>query len=234
MNITQILIDYFTFNRKEQRGILVLVSILFVLVVAYAVIPSVIPQKPPDFSQFENEISVFEKEMKMEDSLENSRNQKKLYFRSGFRYMNKDSGGLGKSKPKELIIIELNSADTFELQRLRGIGSSFAKRIVKYRERLGGFTDKSQLLEVFGMDTVRYNGVKGNLIANKDSIHKININNVTFKDLMKHPYFPFGITKAIILYRKDHKVFKNIGELKNIQGINDSIYGKLKVYVKVD
>ena len=148
--------------------------------------------------------------------------------------MNNDSGGFGKSKPKELIIIELNSADTFELQRLRGIGSSFAKRIVYYRQRLGGFTDKSQLLEVFGMDTVRYNGVKGNLIVNKDSIHKININDVAFKDLMKHPYFPFGITKAIILYRKDHKLFKNIGELKSIQGINDSIYGKLKVYVKVD
>ena len=234
MNITQILIDYFTFNKKEQRGILVLVSILFTLVVAYAVIPSVIPQKPPDFSQFENEISVFEKEMKMSDSLENSRNQKKLYFRSGFSHMNNDSGGFGKSKPKELIIIELNSADTFELQRLKGIGSSFAKRIVRYRERLGGYTDKSQLMEVFGMDTVRYNEVKGNLIANKDSIHKININNVTFKDLMKHPYFPFGITKSIILYRKDHKLFKNIGELKSIQGINDSIYAKLKVYVKVD
>lgn len=234
MNITQILIDYFTFNKKEQRGILVLVSILFTLVVAYAVIPSVIPQKPPDFSQFENEISVFEKEMKMADSLENSRNQKKHYFRSGFTQMNNDSGGFGKSKPKELIIIELNSADTFELQRLRGIGSSFAKRIVRYRDRLGGFTDKSQILEVFGMDTVRYNGVKGNLIANKDSIHKININNVTFKDLMRHPYFPFGITKAIILYRKEHKLFKNIGELKTIQGINDSIYKKLKIYVKVD
>ena len=234
MNLTQILVDYFTFNRKEQRGILVLLSILFTLVIAYAVIPSVIPQKPPDFSQFENEISVFEKAMKMEDSLENSRNRKKLYFRSGFMHMNNDSGGLIKSKPKELIVIELNSADTFELQRLKGIGSSFAKRIVKYRERLGGFTDKSQLLEVFGMDTVRYNGLKGNLIVNKDSIHKININNVIFKDLMKHPYFPFGITKAIILYRKDHKVFKNIGELKSIQGINDSIYGRLKLYVKVE
>ena len=234
MNITQILIDYFTFNKKEQRGILVLVSILFTLVVAYAVIPSVIPQKPPDFSQFENEISVFEKEMKIEDSLENSRNQKKLYFRSGFTHMNNDSGRFGKPKPKELIFIELNSADTFELQRLRGIGSSFAKRIVYYRERLGGFKDKSQLLEVFGMDTVRYNGVKENQIVNKDLIHKININNVTFKDLIKHPYFPFGITKAIILYRKDHKLFKNIGELKSIQGINDSIYGKMKVYVKIE
>jgi competence protein ComEA len=234
MNITQILIDYFTFNRQEQRGILILVSILFILVVAYALIPSVLPQKPPDFSQFANEISDFEKEMRMQDSLENYRNPKKAYLKSGFAHMSNDSGGYSSLKAKELIIIELNSADTFELQRLRGIGSSFAKRIVKYRERLGGFTDKSQLMEVFGMDTARYHGVMANLAVNRDSIHKINLNIVTFKDLMKHPYFPFGITKSIILYRKDHKVFKNIEELKSIPGVNDSIFRKIRVYVKVE
>lgn len=234
MNLTQILIDYFTFNKQEQRGILVLVSVLFILVVAYAVIPSALPQKPPDFSRFENEISAFEKEMKFQDSLENNRSQKNVHLKSGFGHMNNDSGGFSNFKSKELIIIELNSADTFELQRLRGIGSSFAKRIVKYREHLGGFCEKSQLLEVFGMDTVRYHGVMANLTVNRDSIHKINLNNVTFKDLMKHPYFPFGITKSIILYRKDHKAFKNIEELKNIPGVNDSIYRKIKVYVKVD
>ena len=192
------------------------------------------PQKPPDFSQFDREITVFEAEMKLQDSLENNLNKKKVYFRSGFSHFNSDSSGFSKNKPKELIIIELNHADTFELQRLRGIGSSFAKRIVFYRDRLGGFIDKSQLMEVFGMDTARYNGIRANLTVNTDSIHKIHINFVTFKDLMKHPYFPFAITKSIILYRKDHKVFKNIGELRNIQGINDSIFGKMKSYVTVE
>jgi competence ComEA-like helix-hairpin-helix protein len=234
MKFQQILIDYFTFNRAEQRGILVLVSLLVTLVIADVVIPSVIPEKPPDYSEFENDISAFEKELWTQDSIENSRLRSKPYLRSGFTPVNNDPAGSGKAKPREIIIIELNSADTFELQRLKGVGSSFANRIVKYRERLGGFRDKSQLLEVFGMDTTRYNGIRANLTVNQDSIHTININNVTFKDLMKHPYFHFGITKSIMLYRKEHKVFRNIEELKNIQGINDSVFGKIKVYVRVD
>jgi competence ComEA-like helix-hairpin-helix protein len=234
MKLTQILVDYLTFSRTEQRGIMVLVSILFTMVVAYAVIPSLIPEKPPDFSQFEKEVTAFEEAMKLQDSLEGLRNQKPMHTRTGYALQGSDSTRFAGTKAKEVIIIELNSADTFDLQRLPGIGASYAKRIIRYRERLGGFNDKTQLLEVFGMDTVRYNMVKKNLAVNRDSIHKININNVAFKDLMKHPYFPFGITKSIILYRKDHKQFKTIEELKFIPGINDSIYRVMKVYVRVE
>ena len=234
MKIRQIILDYLTFNRTEQRGVLVLVSILFTMVVAYAVIPVVIPEKPPDISRFDKEITAFQKAMELQDSLEGIRNPKQL--RSGPRFIlqGSDSCRFARTKPKEVVIIEVNSADTFDLQRLPGIGSSFAKRIVRYRERLGGFNNKAQLLEVFGMDTARYNLIKNSLTVNKDSIHRINLNNVTFKDLMKHPYFTFGITKAIMLYRKDHKVFKTIDEIKSIQGVNDSIFRMLSIYLKVE
>ncbi|MCX6268616.1 MAG: helix-hairpin-helix domain-containing protein [Bacteroidetes bacterium] len=70
-------------------------------------------------------------------------------------------------------MVELNSADTFELQQLRGIGPGFARRIVNYRERLRGFYDKKQVLEVFGMDTSRYRLIEKNLQVNPDSIHPI-------------------------------------------------------------
>jgi competence protein ComEA len=42
-----------------------------------------------------------------------------------------------KAGPGE--IIELNSADSTKLMEIRGIGPSFAVRIVRYRGRLGGF-----------------------------------------------------------------------------------------------
>lgn len=234
MNLTQIISDYFTFSRSEQRGIIVLLSILGLLVVAYAVVPAIIPAKPSDFSSFEKEIAAFQKAMRTEDSIQNIRNRNNLKHGTGMGYFSKDSISAGRFKPREIPVIELNRADTFDLQQLRGIGSSFAKRIVNYRDRLGGFTDKQQLMEVFGMDSVRYNAIKASLTVNKDSIHKININNIAFKDLMKHPYFPFGMTKAIILYRKDHKVIRDLDELKTIPGICDSIYRKIKVYLKTE
>lgn len=51
----------------------------------------------------------------------------------------------------EKLLIELNAADTTELKKLDGIGSAYAKRIVKYRDLIGGFVRKEQLLEVYGL-----------------------------------------------------------------------------------
>jgi DNA uptake protein ComE-like DNA-binding protein len=67
-----------------------------------------------------------------------------------------------------------------------------------------------------------------------DSVHPINLNTVTFKELLAHPYFPFLTTKAIMLYRKDHKVFRSITELKTIPIISDSAYRKMARYLKVE
>ena len=55
-------------------------------------------------------------------------------------------------KPKlPPVVVEINTADSAELMRLNGIGASFSRRIVKYRNLLGGFISKEQLLEVYGM-----------------------------------------------------------------------------------
>ena len=53
-------------------------------------------------------------------------------------------------------LVELNTADTTILKKVPGIGSTFARRIMKYRELLGGFYDVSQLAEVYGIDEERY------------------------------------------------------------------------------
>ena len=219
----------------EQRGIFVLLSILFVLVIANEVVPVVVTPKPVDLSGFEKEVMAFEKAVRIADSLEEfARKSKYKKFRSYASYPGKDSAGIYKPYPKEVFMIELNSADTFELQRLRGIGPAFARKIVRYRERLRGFSDKSQLLEIWGMDSSKYNAIKEHLAVNPDSVHPIDLNTVTFKELLAHPYFPFDITKAIMIYRKDHKKFISTSELKNIRAISDSAYRKMRGYVKVE
>lgn len=64
---------------------------------------------------------------------------------------------LPKLKPGATI--DLNSADTTLLKRVPGIGSSFARRIVKYRDLLGGYYVVEQLQEVYGMDRERYDAI---------------------------------------------------------------------------
>ena len=130
-------------------------------------------------------------------------------------------------------IVELNGADSLELMRLRGIGPVYAKRIIRYRELLGGYNDKEQLMEVWGMDKNRYEMIKEHLRVNRDSIHKININIVTFKKLMKHPYIGYDIARGIVEARKNHGEIINIEDIMRMKGMTDSIYSKLMPYVKV-
>src|SRR5690606_9841495 len=48
---------------------------------------------------------------------------------------------------------DLNTADTAQLVRVYGIGPVLSKRIVKFRERLGGFVAPEQVYEVYGLDS---------------------------------------------------------------------------------
>ena len=235
MRFSDVVKDYFTFTRREKRGVFVLLSILFLLIIADKVIPLVIKPESADILGFEKEIKAFEQSVRIEDSIDS------LTHKAGYKKQNSgyfphktDSSFSSRRFPKETLMIELNAADTFTLQRLHGIGPSFARRIVKYRERLGGYIHKTQLLEIWEMDTSRYNAIKEQVTVNRDSVHKINLNTITFKKLMSHPYFPFEMTREIMIYRKEHKKFVNIGELRNLKFMSDSIYRKIMGYVKVE
>ncbi|MEI7898331.1 MAG: helix-hairpin-helix domain-containing protein [bacterium] len=226
--------DYLTYNRAEQRGIVVLSMILMLVIVAGSVIPEGTLQESPDFSAFSKEIREFESAwQKAADSDSIARAQKFQNYKGRFGKWSHDSAKYKAMTPKPVVIIELNSADTFDLQQLRGIGPGFARRIVNYRERLGGYCDKRQVLEVFGMDTARYRLIEKNLAVNKDSVHTINLNIATFKELLHHPYFPFAVTKNIMIYRQKNKVFRSVDEIRNIGGVTDSLFSRMVVYLRL-
>jgi len=132
------------------------------------------------------------------------------------------------------LIVELNKADTIALRQIKGLGPSFARRIVTYRDKLGGFFDKSQLLEVFGMDTTRYVQVAGNLEVDRNQIRKMNLNTTPFKEMVSHPYLEFYIVKAIFEYKEAKGKFDSVPELKQINLIYQQLYQKLENYFVVD
>lgn len=103
------------------------------------------------------------------------------------------------SEPK--FTLELNSADSADLIALPGIGPWFAGRIIRYRELLGGFVNPAQLLEVYGMDTTRYNGIASFVTADSTRIQRIDLNNSTFQEVISHPYINREETYAIFRYR---------------------------------
>ena len=100
-------------------------------------------------------------------------------------------------------IIELNSADTTTLKKIPGIGSVFARRIVKYRNLLGGFYTIEQLSEVYGIDEQRYEALKLWFKIDTSYITKLNINQLTIKELAKHPYISYK--QAQVMYQLKRK-----------------------------
>src|SRR5690606_23074537 len=134
-------------------------------------------------------------------------------------------------KKREAAMVDLNTADSAALEMLPGIGPAFASRILKYRNKLGGFHDKEQLLEVYGMDSARYYNLEKQLLVNPAAIKKLNINTAEFADLKPFPYLSYKQMNAIIQYRRQHGNFKNIDDMKGVAILNEDILRKIAPYI---
>lgn len=106
-------------------------------------------------------------------------------------------------------VIELNSADTTSLKKVPGIGSAFARRIVKYRELLGGFYTVEQLAEVYGIDEERYNAMKSWFKVDLSAIRQLRANYMPAKELACHPY---------VNYKQAHSIERMVRQKGKLQG----------------
>src|SRR5690606_7484140 len=124
--------------------------------------------------------------------------------------------------------LELNSADSLQLLELKGIGPSYAKRILKYRSILGGYVSLEQLKEVYGFDEELFEKVKPYVEVNPSLVKKIKINSDDFKIVNKHPYITYELTKTIFDWRRKTVITET--NFKDI--LNDEVlYNKLLPYL---
>lgn len=127
-----------------------------------------------------------------------------------------------QNKSVTKLVIDINLADSLALQRLPGIGKVLSSRIVKYRNRLGGFVSKSQLKEVYGLSEDALNLIDSMLICS-GKITPIPINQVDSKTLAKHPYITYQVANKIIRYRTQHGKFQEAKDLEAVYGL-DSVW----------
>ena len=115
--------------------------------------------------------------------------------------------------PKDSVRIELNGADSATLVGVRGIGPLTAGRIVRYRERLGGFVRVEQLLEVRGMLEKNYQQILPQIWVDSSKIQKIDINFALPFEIGKHPYVTEQILNRLMKYRQLKGGWRSIGDL---------------------
>lgn len=91
---------------------------------------------------------------------------------------------------KKMPVIELNTADSNLLVKVKGIGPYYAAKILRYRERLGGFYSVSQLKELqmtyFNVDSSAHY-----FTANPALIHPRDLDTMSFKAILRHPYLEY-------------------------------------------
>lgn len=130
-------------------------------------------------------------------------------------------------------VIELNSADTTELKQLKGIGSVFAKRIVKYRDALGGFVKKEQLMEVYGFDQEKFDLISSQITLDSLSVKKININTASVETLRKHPYIDKKTAVKIFMHRVNDGDYSDLQEIKKLNFAEEQLFNKIAPYLTV-
>lgn len=136
----------------------------------------------------------------------------------------------GESSSMKVISIDLNSADSIQLKQLPGIGSVLSKRIVKYRDLLGGFYSVSQLKEVYGLSEQTISVIDGKVTVDITRIKKLDLNFADMNELSRHPYLKKNLASKIVKFRTKNGSIQDLAILRDSMILNIDEYDRIKPY----
>ncbi|MBR0263509.1 MAG: helix-hairpin-helix domain-containing protein [Prevotella sp.] len=124
--------------------------------------------------------------------------------------------------------VVLNMADTTLLKTVPGIGPYFARKIVQYGERLGGYVSVDQLDEIedFPLDAKNF------LVVADPAPRKLNVNKLSLNELKRHPYINFYQARAITDYRRLHGSIHSLQDLRLSKDFPPEAITRLEPYVE--
>lgn len=136
------------------------------------------------------------------------------------------------TRQKALPIADINSADTVQLMEVFGIGPVLARRIILFRDRLGGFVTIEQLKEVYGLDSLVVKKLKKRFEVRPGFIpRQLAINEVDFETLTNHPYVNRRQAQAILTFRSQHGPFDSLGQLREVKLIDANWLLRMRDYL---
>ncbi|MCL2683172.1 MAG: helix-hairpin-helix domain-containing protein [Bacteroidales bacterium] len=220
--------NFFGFNKSERRGIVALLGILVVLMMGIQVMPYYsksydLPIANDDRSNTGNDTTVEAQDFTPLHSPKPSQQSSQQNPQRSFQPV----------REKKPFTVQANTCDTLDLQQIRGIGSTISKRIIRYREQLGGFVRKEQLLEVWGIDSARYVQIESAFIIDKKNIRKLNINTASIRELQNHPYLDYYQAKAIVQTRDQQGFYENIADILKLALIDRETFDLIRDYLEL-
>jgi len=139
-----------------------------------------------------------------------------------------------KKTPSITKFLELNTIDSLELISINGIGPFYASQIINYRNKLGGFYKREQLMEIWKMKEETYQILMESLIIDTSTLQKIHLNTVSFEKLKNHPYLSYSQANSIVKMRTQLGRFDSISSIKKSKLINDDTFLRVRPYLSLD
>ncbi len=139
-------------------------------------------------------------------------------------------------KPEPIVkareIQDLNTATAEALKRVSGIGEVLSQRIVKFRDRLGGFLVNAQLYDVYGLAPEVVAGTLEHFqVQNPPKVEKININTATVTELSRMLYINYTLAQQIVAYRTAKGMYTSWDELSQVENFPMEKIDRIKLYL---
>ena len=101
----------------------------------------------------------------------------------------------------DIPLLDLNAADSAALDDLPGIGGWYAVKIIEYRNSLGGYSAKEQLMEIYRFDQQKYDALADLVTVSEPYVYPLWT--LPADSLRKHPYIRnYETAKAIVMFRE--------------------------------
>lgn len=191
---------------------------------AAAVAAAIVPRTYENFRFNPNVVSVNDLRrlgfsLKQAESIDNYRKKGGKFRRKedfAKSYVVADSVYRRLEKYIDIPLLDINRADSAEFDALPGIGGYFAAKMVEYRSRLGGYSCKEQLMEIYHLDNEKYSRFS-DLITVGES-RPFRLWTMPADSLKLHPYIRnWKTANAIVLYRDN-----NPRELWTVEGLRNA------------
>lgn len=157
---------------------------------------------------------------------------KKIYSVSEKMYTNLEPYIVIKKKKKRYVkttqILDINKAEARDLMN-SGIDSKISWRIINFRKVLGGFYSLSQLNDVYDITEEQLKIITKKFTIKSGVFRKININEISYETLKKHPYFRKKASE--IIKSRDQNKFDNTYDLVKRKIFTETEYKKIEKYL---
>lgn len=140
-----------------------------------------------------------------------------------------------KRKEKSGQNFNLNQVDSLELQQIKGIGPVLSSRIIRFRDKLGGFVRMEQLYEVYGLDSMVVESLAAQAFIEQGFVAKqLPVNSASQEELATHPYINPAQARLLVAFRNEHGPFEMVDELVKIHTFDRILVNKIAPYIRLD